>query len=307
MSVGSEQVKELRDRTQAGILDCKEALKETDGDMDAAIEYLEKKGIAAAQSKSGRVASEGLVDDWQADDGREAVLAEINCETDFVARNDDFRELVTSITQAVGESGIDSTDAADEVEVDGEPIPEAIKQAIANIGENINFRRLDRMSVDEGTVGSYIHAGSQIGVLVAVTASDEVDTDEVETLARDVAMHIAAMAPPYVSSEDIPDEDREAKKEVFAAQMEEEGKPEHIIPQIVEGKIEKWESESCLLQQPFVKDSERTVGELQEAIGGVEIREFVRYEVGEGIDEDEDENFAEEVAEMAESARDDES
>ncbi len=306
MSIGSDQVKALRDRTQAGILDCKEALQESDGDMDAAIEYLEKKGIAAAQDKSGRVTSEGLVDDWQADNGREAVLTEINCETDFVARNDDFRALVEAITEAVGDSDVGATEAAEDIEVDGEPIPERLKQAIANIGENINFRRLDRLSVNEGTVGSYIHAGSQIGVIVAVTASDESD-DDVESFARDVAMHIAAMDPPYVSAADISEEDREAKEEIFAAQMKDEGKPEHIIPQIVEGKIDKWESESCLLQQPFVKDSEQTVGELQDEIGDVEIREFIRYEVGEGIEDEEDEDFAEEVTEMAESARENES
>jgi elongation factor Ts len=296
MSIDADQVKELRERTNAGILDCKEALKESDGDMDDAVEYLEKKGITAAQQKAGRVAAEGLVDVWTNDEFTEAALVEINCETDFVARNDNFQEFVERATEVIGESGIDTVDALDEVELDGTPIPEHVTEQIAELGENINVRRLERVTNDDGTIGAYIHAGSQIGVLVSVEVDDEPGED-VQGFARDVAMHIAAMDPPYLSPEEIPDEDLEAQKEVYASQMEEQGKPEDIIPQIVEGKMGKWKSENSLLDQPFVKDSDQTVGELQESKGDVEIVDFVRFEVGEGIETD-DENFAEEVAEQ---------
>lgn len=295
MSIDADQVKELRDRTNAGILDCKEALKETDGDMEEAVEYLEKKGISAAKQKSGRVAAEGLVDVWSNADNTEAVLVEVNSETDFVARNDQFQDFVSSVTDEVGEAGIETADEArDDLELDGESLEDAVNEQIASLGENIRLRRVDRRRNDDGTVGTYIHAGSQIGVLVSVDVDGSGESDDVQSFARDVAMHIAAMDPPFLSPDDIPDEARESQEEVFAAQMEDEGKPEHIIPQIVEGKIEKWETENSLSEQPFVKDSDVTVGELQDSIGNVEIADFVRYEVGEGIDEEE-EDFAEEV------------
>ena len=296
MSVSAKQVKELRERTNAGILDCKKALQETDGDMDEAVEYLEKKGITAAKNKSGRVAAEGLVNFWSNDDHTEAVLVEVNCETDFVARNDDFKEFVEKVTEAVGPSEVAEVDDLEEVEVNGKPIPKEVTEQIATLGENIRVRRIERMENPDGTIGAYIHAGSQIGVLVSADVDGEGD-DEVHSFVRDVAMHIAAMNPPYLSADSIPEEVLESQKEVFASQMEEQGKPEHIIPQIVEGKIGKWKTEVSLLDQPFVKDSDQTVGELQESKGNVELVDFVRFEVGEGI-ETEEEDFAEEVAEQ---------
>ncbi len=297
MSISANQVKELRERTNAGILDCKEALKESDGDMEAAVEYLEKKGITAAQNKAGRVAAEGLVEVWTNDEHTEATLVEINCETDFVARNDNFRAFVEEATEAIGASGIASVDALEEVEVDGKPVPDRVTEEIAELGENINVRRLARLTNEGGQIGAYVHAGSQIGVLVSADVEADGDVQDIQEFARDVAMHVAAMDPPYLSGDAIPADDLEAQKEVYASQMKEQGKPEDIIPQIVEGKIGKWKSENTLLEQPFVKDSDRTVGELQDERGDVEIREFVRFEVGEGI-ETEDENFAEEVAEQ---------
>jgi elongation factor Ts len=299
MSIDAEQVKELRDRTSAGILDCKEALKETDGDMEEAVEYLEKKGITAAKQKSGRVAAEGLVDDWANADRNEAALVEVNSETDFVARNDEFQEFVATVAERVGESGVESVDAAQDLEIDGTSLSDAVNERIATLGENIRIRRIDRMANDGGTIGTYIHAGSQIGVLVSVEVDGDPEDDEVQSFARDVAMHIAAMDPPFLSPNAIPEEAMESQEEVFAAQMEEQGKPEHIIPQIVEGKIDKWKTEHSLTEQPFVKDSDRTVGELQESLENVEVVDFVRYEVGEGVEEDE-ENFAEEVHEQLE-------
>jgi len=297
MSIDAKQVKELRERTGAGILDCKEALSETDGDMDAAVDYLEREGIAAAKNKAGRIAAEGLVDTWIDGDRQKALLTEINCETDFVARNDDFQSFVEAVTQAVGESEIDSTDELESVEVDGEPVPTVVKEKIASLGENINVRRFVRLANPNGTVGEYIHAGSQIGVLVSIDVDGDAKQDRVQDFARDIAMHIAAMDPPYLNRDDIPADDLEKQEEIFAEQMRDQGKPEDIIPQIVEGKIGKWASEVCLLEQPFVKDSDRTVKEVQEDIGDVEIVEFVRFEVGEGI-ETEEEDFSQEVAEQ---------
>ena len=298
MSIDAQLVKELRDRTNAGILDCKKALQETDGDMDEAVEYLEKKGITAAKNKAGRVAAEGLVDHWTNADKTQAALVEVNCETDFVARNDQFQEFVDTVTEVIGESGIGSVDELDQVDIDGTPVPDEVNEQIATIGENIRVRRIERLENPDGTIGAYIHAGSQIGVLVSVDVDGDAQDDDVQRFARDVAMHIAAMNPPYLSDAEIPDEDLEKQKDVFASQMEEEGKPDHIIPQIVEGKMGKWKSENTLVDQPFVKDSDRTVGELQDDIGNVELVSFTRYEVGEGIEADEDENFAEEVAEQ---------
>lgn len=297
MGISAKEVKALRDRTGAGMMDCKKALQENDGDMDAAIEYLEKKGIAAAKKKSGRVAAEGLVRAWTNDDANEAVLVEINSETDFVARNDQFQAFSDDVTAAIGASDINSVDDLEQVEVHGKSVPEHTTETIATLGENISVRRFARLAADNGLVGTYIHAGDQIGVLVKVAIDGDADRGEVEDFARDVAMHIAAMNPPYLSPSQIPDAERSSQEEVFSAQMAEEGKPEHIIPKIVTGKIKKWESEVSLLQQPFVKDTDKTVSEYQETLDGVSIEDFVRFEVGEGIEKKE-EDFRKEVAEQ---------
>jgi elongation factor Ts len=297
MGISAQQVKELRDRTGAGMMDCKHALQETDGDMEAAVEHLEKKGIAAAQKKSSRVAAEGLVRAWTGEDESEAVIVEINCETDFVARNDQFQTFADEVTEAIGRSDAVSDDDLAEVDVHGKSVPDHITETIATLGENISVRRFARFSAPEGLVGTYIHAGGQIGVLVKVDISGDASRDDVGGFARDVAMHIAAMSPPYLTPDDIPDDVRASQEDVFAAQMAEEGKPEHIIPKIVTGKIKKWESEVSLLEQPFVKDTDKSVGEFQDSVGGVSIADFVRFEVGEGIEKQEA-DFREEVAEQ---------
>jgi elongation factor Ts len=299
MGISAKQVKELRDRTGAGMMDCKKALQETDGDIEAAIEHLEKKGMAAAQKKAGRVAAEGLVNAWVSPDHSEAVLVEVNCETDFVTRNDQFREFVEKVTEAIGESEVaEDADFHEQVTLVGtdKTIAKYTTEQIANIGENMDVRRFARFTADDGYVGSYIHAGDQIGVLVKCEVEGDVNSD-VREFARDVAMHVAAMNPPYLNPGQIPADEREAQEKVFAEQMEEEGKPEHIIPRIVEGKIDKWESEVSLLQQPFVKDADMTVAEFQKEVGGVSIVDFVRFEVGEGI-EKEEADLAKEVAEQ---------
>jgi elongation factor Ts len=297
MGISAKEVKALRDRTGAGMMDCKKALQEHDGDMDAAVEYLEKKGIAAAKKKSGRVAAEGLVRAWTNDDDSEAVLVEINSETDFVARNDQFQEFSDNVTAAIGESDVLSVDDLDDVEVNGKSVTKHTTETIASLGENISVRRFARFQADEGLVGTYIHAGDQIGVLVKVKSTGDADRGEVLDFARDVAMHIAAMNPPYTSPNQIPDAERASQEDVFAAQMKEEGKPENIIPKIVKGKIKKWEAEVSLLEQPFVKDTDKTVAEYQDAFGGVNIEDFVRFQVGEGIEKQES-DLRKEVAEQ---------
>jgi elongation factor Ts len=300
MGISAKEVKALRDRTGAGMMDCKRALQDNDGDMDAAVEYLEKKGIAAAKKKSGRVAAEGLVRAWTNEDSTDAVLVEINSETDFVARNDQFQTFCDNVTAAIGAADVQSVDELDEVEVDGKDVNAYTTETIASLGENISVRRFARFQADEGVVGTYIHAGDQIGVLVKVNTTGDADRDEVVDFARDVAMHVAAMNPPYVSASEIPDDQRSEQEDVFAAQMAEEGKPEKIIPKIVTGKIKKWESEVSLLQQPFVKDTDKTVSEYQEAFGGVSVAEFVRFQVGEGIEKQES-DLRKEVAEQLNS------
>ncbi|MFB6263130.1 MAG: translation elongation factor Ts [Bradymonadaceae bacterium] len=296
MSVDTSDVKELRDRTNAGILDCKEALQESGGDMDDAVEYLQKKGLSDAQQKSGRLAAEGRVEKWVSDDRTLGLLLEVNCETDFVARNDDFKAFSTELVELAGSSGASSVEELEDQSIDGTPVPDYTNEKISTIGENIELRRLEVLENPEGIIGAYIHAGSQIGVLTSVTSTGETDDEAVEDFARDVAMHVAAMDPPFLDADDIPEDALENQRSVFAAQMEDKGKPDDIIPQIVDGKIEKWKNENCLVHQPFVKDNDQTVGELQETLDGVELEDFIRFEVGEGIEEEDDEDFAEEVA-----------
>lgn len=292
MAISAKLVKELRDMTGAGMMDCKKALVETDGDLEAAVEYLQVKGIAKAGKKAGRVAAEGLVDFWLAEDQKSGVLVEVNCETDFVSRNEQFQAFVGKITNAIGASDVSDVDAALELEVDGHSLADLIKENIATIGENMNLRRFERISVDNGFVAPYIHAGAQIGVLVAVEGDA---TDAATEFGRDVAMHVAAMKPGYLSPSDVSDEDADKQAEIFAAQMKEEGKPENIIERIVTGKMSKWRNEQALLMQPFVKNPDLSVGDFQKEVGGVTLVGFTRYEVGEGIEKQEA-NLADEVA-----------
>ncbi len=293
MAISAKLVKELRDMTGAGMMDCKKALVETDGDVEAAAEFLQKKGIAKAAKKAGRVAAEGLVDTWTSDDETEGVLVEINCETDFVSRNEQFQNFVAAVTKTIGDSDANTVEAALELDHDGSSLQDAIKEAIATIGENIQLRRFERFSVDEGVVAEYIHAGNQIAVLVQV----EGDADKAGDFGRDVAMHIAAMNPGFLSADDIDEETAAKQEEIFTAQVHEEGKPEHIIPRIVEGKMGKWRKEQNLLDQAFVKNPDLTVAGYQDETGDVTIAGFVRYQVGEGIEKEES-NLADEVAQL---------
>jgi len=286
MSISASQVKELRERTGAGMMECKKALVETGGDMDAAIEQLRKSGLAKADKKSDRVAAEGAV--IMAESGHEAVLVEINCETDFVAKDENFRRFADEVAGLA--LTVDSADALNEATMEnGQSVSEAAKQLVAKLGEKIQVRRMARLSGAGGTLGGYIHGG-RIGVLVALEGGDE-------ELARDLAMHIAALNPAFRDVEDVPSDVIESEKQILVSQAEDSGKPPEIIEKMVTGRLNKRLAELTLTGQPFVKDSDQTVGKLLKS-SNASVKGFVRLEVGEGI-EKEEADFAAEVMEQA--------
>lgn len=297
MAISAKDVKTLRELSGAGIMDCKKALQETDGDIDEALSYLQKKGSAAAEKKATRTAAEGLVQTWVSDDAREAVLVEVNCETDFVTRNEQFQALVQKITDTIAISKANSLEELQDVKVVGleKTVETYIKDQIATIGEKITIRRFVRYEVESGLIGEYIHGGGQIGVLIQIDAPADADHEVLGDYARDVAMHIAAMNPAYLNPSDIPAEDEEAQKEILVARARESGKADAIIERMITGQIAKWRSETVLLSQPFVKDADLTIEELTGKYNGASIASFVRYEVGEGI-EKEEKSLGEEVA-----------
>lgn len=295
--VTAAMVKELRERTGAGMMDCKRALGETAGDMEKAIEYLREKGLAAAAKKAGRIAAEGLVDAFVAADGKVGAMTELNCETDFVANTDEFKDFVRTITeQVVGKNPAD----LDSLLASG--IQEQLVAKIAKIGENMSVRRFARFELNgNGIVESYIHMGGKIGVLVELTTDTDVSANaEAHVLAKDLAMQIAAAKPLYVVREEFPAEIIEKEKEILKAQAVNEGKPDNIAEKMVIGRIEKFYKESCLLEQVFVKDSDLTIQKLlakksAEISANFSIKRFARFEMGEGLEKRQD-DFAAEVA-----------
>jgi len=287
MAITAAQVKELRQRTGCGMMECKKALVEADADMEAAAEALRKSGLAKADKKAGRVAAEGIIVVEVSGDGKAAAMAEINSETDFVAKKEEFQNFARAVVQRVLNDVPADMDAllAMPLEDGGETVEEARRSLIAGIGENINVRRFVRSEATVGTLSSYLH-GNRIGVLVDVQGGN---TD----LARDLAMHIAASKPVCVDASGVPQELLDKEKEIFSAQAEASGKPAAIIEKMVSGRIRKFLGEITLLGQPFVKDPEQTVGKLLQA-AGASVQAFERLELGEGI-EKKTENFAEEV------------
>ncbi len=284
MAVTAALVKELRERTGAGMMECKKALVETDGNMDSAIEFLRKSGLAQADKKAGRVAAEGRIAMAVAESGQEAVMVEVNCETDFVAKDEGFG----SFADAVAGNAL-TDDPADvaalmQTRIDSATVEEARQALVTKIGENIQVRRFVRASSD-GVIGSYVHGG-RIGVLVDLVGGDE-------ELARDVAMHVAAMNPEFVSADDVPAEVIAREKDILVAQAANSGKPAEIIEKMVEGRLRKHLSGITLLGQPFVKDSDLTVEKLLQQ-KGARVNSFNRLAVGEGIEKRQD-NFADEV------------
>jgi elongation factor Ts len=277
-------VKELRERTGAGMMECKKALVETGGDMDGAIEFLRKSGLAQADKKATRVAAEGKIALAVSGDAREAVMVEVNCETDFVAKDNSFMAFAEAVARnALAESPAD-VDALMQTKIDGATVEEARQALVSKIGENIQVRRFVRSSSD-GSLGAYIHGG-RIGVLVDLAGGDE-------ELARDLAMHVAAMNPEFVSADDVPADVMAREKDILIAQAEGSGKPPEIIEKMVEGRLRKHLAGITLLGQPFVKDSDLTVEKLLQQ-SGARVNGFSRLAVGEGI-EKKQENFADEV------------
>ncbi len=293
-AITASMVKELRERTGAGMMDCKKALAETNGDMDAAVDLLRKKGMAGADKKADRVAAEGIIAVAVSDDGKKAAIVEVNCETDFVAKGDDFQNFANEVAKVVLETGIVDPEAlANEKLANGQTIDEARRELIAKIGENIQIRRAELLQTENGHIGVYRH-GDRIGVVVVMEGGDD-------TLVRDVAMHIAATKPAAISAEDVPADVIAHEREIFAAQARESGKPENIIEKMIEGRINKFLKEVTLLGQQFVKNPDLTVEQLLKDADAA-VKQFARLEVGEGIEKKE-ENFAEEVAKQAAAAQ----
>jgi elongation factor Ts len=301
MSISAAQVKELRDITGAGMMDCKAALAETGGDIEAAIDLLRKKGIAKADKKAGRTAAEGLI--GVAADANSAVVVEVNSETDFVARNDSFQEIVRNVAQAaLGTDG--TTDAvANAAYADGKSVTDAIKDAIATIGENMSFRRSAKLSVGQGAVATYVHNAvadnlGKMGVLVAIETAG--NADAARSFARQVAMHVAATNPLSLTPDEIDPAVVEREKAIFSDQARASGKPENIIEKMVEGRLRKFYEEVVLVKQAFVINPDLTVekalAEAEKEIGApAKITGFIRFALGEGIERDEA-DFAAEVA-----------
>ncbi len=290
MAVTAAMVKELRERSGAGMMECKKALVETGGDIEAAIEHLRKTGAAKAAKKAGRIAAEGAI--VIAVDGGSAVMVEVNSETDFVANDENFSAFTKSVAAAALENSIGDVAALSAAEVDGVTIEEMRTSLIAKVGENIGLRRVVHMDVNEGLTESYLH-GRRIGVLINITGGNA-------ELARDLAMHIAASNPICVSESDVPEGLLLKEREIHLAQAMQSGKPADIVEKMVEGRLKKFIAEISLTGQPFVKDPEKTVAQLLSGAGAV-VQSFVRFEVGEGIEKKEV-NFADEVRAQAGAA-----
>lgn len=286
MAISAKLVKELREKTGAGMMDCKKALIETDGDIDKAVDYLRENGIAKAAKKADRIAAEGAV--YITSEGNEAVIVEINSETDFVARNEAFQTLVKRIASHILATKPADVEALYSSELDGETVTSIMNNAVATIGEKLNIRRFAvETKTDNDAFGQYMHMGGRIGVLTVVEGTTD------ETVAKDVAMHAAALNPKYVSRDEVDQAELDHEREVLRQQALNEGKPEKIVDKMVEGRIRKYLEEICIVDQPFVKDSDQTVQQYLES-KNASIRTFVRYELGEGIEKRE-ENFADEV------------
>ncbi len=300
-NITAKMVAELRAKTGAGMMDCKKALTESGGDMEQAVDLLRKKGLSAAAKKSGRVAAEGMI--VAASAGAAGALVEVNSETDFVAKNEAFQAFTTGIAEVVlaqNPSDLEVLKTLDFPSTD-RSVGDELTHQIATIGENMNIRRFARLESTSGVVVSYIHGAGKIGVLVQLD-TDKVDDNRVAETARMLAMHVAAANPQYLSRTDVPNDVIEREKDIMRAKAIESGKPENIVDKIIEGQINKFFGEVCLLEQVYVVDTDHKVGKVVEALakevgGKVELAAFTRYQLGEGIEKKED-DFAAEVAAM---------
>ena len=286
-NITAKMVKDLREKTGAGMRDCKKALVETNGDEKAAADWLREKGIAKAAKKSGRIAAEGAVAAYVSKDSKIGVLVEVNCETDFAASNEGFRSLEKEIAEHIAKVNPKDIDALNDSKLGGKKVSDLVTEATATIGEKISVRRFERYE-SKGKITSYIHMGGKIGVLVEIEGGDE-------QLGKDIAMQIAASSPVSIDRSGVKAEDLEHEKEVLRKQALEEGKPEKIVEKMVEGRINKYYKEVCLIEQIFVKDTEKTV---KDVLGKAKVLRFTRYQLGEGIEKKQS-DFAAEVAAQA--------
>ncbi len=306
MAISASMVKELREMTGAGMMDCKKALTNTDGDMDKAVEYLRENGLAKAEKKAGRIAAEGIVKTNISADGKQAAVVEVNSETDFVAKNEKFQDFVGAVAAQVNQSGAADLEAFMEEAWAGDSsktVKEELASMIATIGENMNIRRFEKVSCEQGLVVDYIHAGGKIGVLIA--AETDNTGDAVKECLKNVAMQVAAMNPKYLSSEDVSEEYKEKEKEVLLAQAKNDpdnaNKPDNIIEKMIMGRLNKELKEVCLTEQVYVKaENKESVAKYVESVAkaegcSIKLVRFVRYETGEGL-EKKNEDFAAEVA-----------
>ena len=285
--ITAKLVKELRDMTGVGMMDAKKALVEVDGDMDKAVDFLREKGLASAGKKADRIAAEGTTAFYV--DGNTAALIEVNAETDFVTRNDQFKELVATLAETIAKTQPADLEAALALDVNGETVENLIINAINTIGEKISLRRFEIYTkTDNDAFGTYVHTDGSIGVLTLIEGTTD------ETVAKDIAMHIAAMNPKYVSREDVSEEDYAHEEKIQTEIALNEGKPAEIVEKMIKGRMNKYLAEISLTEQPFVKDSDQTVGQYASAKGGKVVK-FTRFLVGEGM-EKRQENFADEVA-----------
>ena len=304
-NITSQMVKELREMTQAGMMDCKKALVEADGDMDKAVEWLREKGLAAAAKKAGRIAAEGVVASYITENAKVGVIVEVNCETDFVAKTDNFINFSKNVAKHIAlanPADVDALMAQKFVDDESKTITDLVSDATVSIGEKISIRRFARYAIENGAVESYIHMGGKIGVLLKVENdnAETLNNETFKTFYHDVALQIAAAKPSYVKKEEVPSENLAKEREILRAQALNEGKPEKIVDKMVDGRIQKYYKEVCLIEQPFVKDGDKSISQLtaevaKEIGANINIVSFERFERGEGIEKRKD-NFAEEIA-----------
>lgn len=299
--ISAAMVKELRERTGAGMMDCKKALTETNGDMEAAIDYLREKGLSQAAKKSGRIAAEGIVGLGFSADGREGAIVEVNSETDFVAKNQEFIDMVNSFVQVILANDFANTDELLAGKLGEGTVRDELTAKIAKIGENMTVRRFAKFAEPGTVTAGYVHGGGKIGVLVEF-ATTAADVETVKSMGRDVAMQVASMNPQFVDENGVDPAYLEREKKILVQQALNEGKPADIVEKMVVGRLKKELKETCLLEQKFVKDGDITVADyvkqIAKAVGAdVSVKSFVRYEVGEGIEKQVD-DLAAEVAKM---------
>lgn len=298
MSITAGMVKELREKTSAGMMDCKKALTEANGDMEKAVQILREKGLSQVAKKADRVAAEGLVGMVVSSDNTKAAIVEVNSETDFVSKNEDFQNFVANVTEIAEEQGINDAEKLLEADLEGSTVQDVLNNLISKIGENMTVRRVTSMSADNGVVEGYLHGNGSIGVIVKL-ATDSKD-EKVLELAKDLAMQAAAMGYQYISADEVDESYKEKELEILRVKAENEGKPAERIEGIIKGQLNKQLKEVVLLDQEFVKDSKITISKLIESVAkevgsDIKLAEVSRFKVGEGIEKKE-EDFAEEVA-----------